>query len=174
MAGSLRFAQASLADPGRRALNASLDGGTLSNPGTTALSLRRLGVTGRLSRSEGFRADGEIVLINARIEGSLEFHGAALSNPGGRVLSLWEVIAGGGIDCCEGFAATGDVSIRNSRIAATLCLAETTIDGDLHLRGVEAASLKIGPGRNCCGPSTSATVGSACSMTLPPGGLLTS
>ncbi|SEK63298.1 hypothetical protein [Nonomuraea pusilla] len=145
MAGSLRFAQASLANPGRRALNASLDGGTLSNPGTTALSLRRLGVTGRLSCSEGFRADGEIVLINARIEGSLEFHGAALSNPGGRVLSLWEVIAGGGIGCCEGFAATGDVSISNSRIAATLCLAETTIDGDLHLRGVEAASLKIGP-----------------------------
>ncbi|MFB9206717.1 hypothetical protein ACFFV7_36370 [Nonomuraea spiralis] len=123
----------------------NLDGGTLSNPGATALSLRRLGVTGRLSCGEGFRADGEIVLIDARIEGSLEFHGAALSNPGGRVLSLWEVTAGGGIDCCEGFAATGDVSIRNSRIAATLCLAETTIDGDLHLRGVEAASLKIGP-----------------------------
>ncbi|MFB9681774.1 hypothetical protein [Streptosporangium vulgare] len=123
----------------------NLDGGTLSNPGATALSLRRLGVTGRLSCSEGFRADGEIVLINARIEGSLDFHGAALSNPGGRVLSLWEVIAGGGIDCCEGFAATGDVSIRNSQIAATLCLAETTIDGDLHLRGVDAASLKIGP-----------------------------
>jgi hypothetical protein len=37
------------------------------------------------------------VLINARVEGSLEFHGAALSNPGGRVVTLWEVIAGGGI-----------------------------------------------------------------------------
>ncbi|UBU18644.1 hypothetical protein [Nonomuraea gerenzanensis] len=123
----------------------NFDGARLSNPGATALSLRRLGVTGRLSCSEGFRADGEIVLVTARIEGSLEFHGAALSNPGGRVLSLWEVNAGGGIDCCEGFTATGDVSIRNSRIAATLCLAETTIDGELHLRGVDAASLRIGP-----------------------------
>ncbi|WP_431898785.1 hypothetical protein [Nonomuraea sp. bgisy101] len=123
----------------------NLDGGRLSNPGATALSLRRLGVTGRLSCSEGFSADGEIVLINAKVEGSVEFHGAALSNPGGRVLALWEVITGGGVDCCEGFTAKGTLSIRNTRIAATLCFAETTIDGDLHLRGVEAASLKIGP-----------------------------
>ncbi|WP_433257842.1 alpha-L-fucosidase [Streptosporangium sp. CA-135522] len=123
----------------------TFDGGRISNPDATVLSLRRLTVTGRLSCSEGFRADGEIVLINARVEGGLEFHGAALSNPSGRVLALWEVNAGGGIDCCEGFTATGTLSIRNSRIAATLCLAESTIDGDLHLRGVEAASLKIGP-----------------------------
>jgi hypothetical protein len=123
----------------------NVDGGRISNTGATALSLRRLVVTGRLSCSEGFSADGEIVLINAKIEGSVEFHGAVLSNPGGRVLAMWEVIAGSGIDCCEGFMATGAVSIRNSRIAATLCFAETTIDGDLHLRGVEAASLKIGP-----------------------------
>ncbi|MEV0385780.1 hypothetical protein [Nonomuraea sp. NPDC050643] len=123
----------------------NVDGGKLSNPGATALSLRRLGVTGRLSCSEGFSADGEIVLIDAKIEGSLEFHGAALSNPGGRCLALWEVVTGGGIDCCEGFAAEGTLSIRNTRIAATLCFEETTIDGDLHLRGVEAAALKIGP-----------------------------
>ncbi|MFE3449221.1 hypothetical protein ACFXJ8_09820 [Nonomuraea sp. NPDC059194] len=122
----------------------NIDGGRLSHPGSTALSLRRLVVTGRLSCSEGFSADGEIVLINAKVEGTVEFHGAALSNPGGRVLALWEVIAGGGIDCCEGFTAKGTLSIRDSRIAATLCFAETTIDGDLHLRGVEAASLKIG------------------------------
>ncbi|WP_433427545.1 hypothetical protein [Nonomuraea sp. CA-141351] len=123
----------------------NVDGGRLSNPGATALSLRRLGVTGRLSCSEGFSADGEIVLIGARVEGSLEFHGAVLSNPGGRVLALWEVTVGGGVDCCEGFTAKGALSIRNSRIAAMLCFAETTIDGDLNLRGVEAASLKIGP-----------------------------
>ncbi|MEV0826748.1 hypothetical protein [Nonomuraea rubra] len=123
----------------------NVDGGKLSNPGVTALSLRRLGVTGRLSCSEGFSADGEIVLSSARVEGSVGFQGAALSNPGGRVLSLWEVNAGGGIDCCEGFTAEGALSIRNSRIAATLCFAESTIDGELHLRGVEAASLKIGP-----------------------------
>ncbi|MEU7898025.1 hypothetical protein AB0B45_34840, partial [Nonomuraea sp. NPDC049152] len=100
----------------------NVDGGRLSNPGATALSLRRLGVTGRLSCGEGFSADGEIVLINARVEGGVEFHGAALSNPEGRVLALWEVIAGGGIDCCEGFTAKGALSIRDSRIAATLCL----------------------------------------------------
>ncbi|GAA4557474.1 hypothetical protein [Planotetraspora kaengkrachanensis] len=123
----------------------NLDGGKLSNPGATALSLRRLGVTGRLSCSEGFSADGEIVLIDAKVEGSMHFHGAALSNPGGRVLALWQVIAGGAVDCCEGFTAKGTLSIRDSRIAATLCFAETTIDGDLHLRGVQAASLKIGP-----------------------------
>jgi hypothetical protein len=123
----------------------NIDGGRLSNPGGTALSMRRLGVSGRLSCSEGFSADGEIVLINARVEGNMEFHRAALSNPGGRALALWEVITGGGIDCCEGFTAKGTLSIRGSRIAATLCFEETTIDGDLHLRGVEAASLKIGP-----------------------------
>ncbi|WP_431918600.1 hypothetical protein [Nonomuraea jabiensis] len=123
----------------------NVDGGRLSNPGATALSLRRLGVTGRLSCSEGFSAEGEIVLINARVEGNVEFHGAALSNPGGRALALWEVTAGSGIDLCEGFTATGALSIRNSRIASTLCFAETTLDGDLHLRGVEAAALKIGP-----------------------------
>ncbi|MFC4117178.1 membrane-associated oxidoreductase [Nonomuraea zeae] len=123
----------------------NLDGGKLSNPGATALSLRRLGATGRLSCSKGFSADGEIVLIGTKVEGSMEFHGASLSNPGGRVLALWEVNVGGGIDCCEGFTAQGTLSIRNCRIAATLCFAETTIDGDLHLRGVEAGSLKIGP-----------------------------
>ncbi|MEU0564987.1 hypothetical protein ABZ297_06270 [Nonomuraea sp. NPDC005983] len=123
----------------------NVDGGRLSNPGATALSLRRLGVTGRLSCSEGFSADGEIVLINAKVEGSVQFHGAALSNPEGRALALWEVIAGGGVDCCEGFTAKGALSIRDSRIAATLCFEETTLDGDLHLRGVEAAALKIGP-----------------------------
>ncbi|MFB4284570.1 hypothetical protein ACBJ59_55520 [Nonomuraea sp. MTCD27] len=123
----------------------NVDGGQLSNPGATALSLRRLGVTGRLSCSEAFSADGEIVLIDARVEGSVAFHGAVLSNPGGRVLSLWQVIAGGGVDCCEGFTAKGTLSIRDSRIATTLCFAETTIDGDLHLRGVQAASLRIGP-----------------------------
>ncbi|MFD0476132.1 hypothetical protein ACFQ0B_53890 [Nonomuraea thailandensis] len=123
----------------------NVDGGKLSNPGATALSLRRLGATGRLSCGEGFSADGEVLLINARVEGSLAFHGAALSNPGARALTLWEVIVGGAVDCCEGFTATGALSIRNSQVSATLCLAEATIDGDLHLRGVEAASLKIGP-----------------------------
>ncbi|WP_344491971.1 hypothetical protein [Nonomuraea monospora] len=123
----------------------NFDGGRLSSPGATALSLRRLGVTGRLSCGEGFTADGEVLLVTAKVEGSMEFHGATIRNPAGRALTLWEVVVGGGVDCCEGFTAEGAVSIRNARIAATLCFAETTVDGDLHLRGVEAATLRIGP-----------------------------
>ncbi|MEV4475337.1 hypothetical protein [Nonomuraea sp. NPDC049504] len=123
----------------------NLDGGRLSNPEATALSLRRLGVTGRFSCGEGFRADGEIVLIDAKVEGIMEFHGAVLSNPGARVLSLWEVSVGGGVDCCEGFTAQGGVSIRDSQIAGALCFAHATIDGDLQVRRVQAAALKIGP-----------------------------
>ncbi|NUW46028.1 hypothetical protein [Nonomuraea rhodomycinica] len=122
---------------GRRCV---FSGARLSHPDGIALNAERLGVEGGLRLDDGFSAEGEVLLRGARVAGSLRFAQASLANPGRGALNAWLMEIGSGLRITPGFVANGEVFLDSTQVRGSV-----NLDGDLHLRGVEAASLKIGP-----------------------------
>jgi hypothetical protein len=120
-------------------------GAWLDGKGQTALSGERLKVDGSLFMSGGFRATGQVRLLNSSIAGNLNATRATLSGSveptelGGGVsatgeseniaLGLGGAKIGGSVFLRENFRATGEVRLRLAEIASDLELVQATLSG---------------------------------------------
>jgi len=104
-----------------------------------------LTVSSNLMLNEGFTADGEVSITNARVGDEIELQGAVLTNPGGRALSADGVVTGGSVLCTDGFTARGAVSLAGAKIAGSLDFTSAVLDepagNTVNLRAVTAATL---------------------------------
>jgi hypothetical protein len=98
-------------------------GGVLLMHGTQIAGLNKLAVIGdgltaaQVLARDGFSAVGEVRMVAARIERSIELDGATLRNPGGRALNLELVTVGGSLFCRSGFSAEGEVRLAAASVA---------------------------------------------------------
>ncbi|MEU8204499.1 hypothetical protein [Streptosporangium sp. NPDC049046] len=137
IAGSLNLAGASL---------------SVTNPDAstkTALDADGVNIGGRLSCTEGFRADGALRLADARIGTFADFNGARLSNSDGRALDLSRTSVGGGLECGRGFTAEGELTLVGARLGRHLDLTDATLSAPgaqaLVARQLEARELYLRP-----------------------------
>jgi hypothetical protein len=76
--------------------------------------------------NRGFKADGEVRLLNARIGGSLNCNGGEFRNPSGGVeeagfaLAADGVVVGGDVSLGDGFTAEGQVRLLGAQIGGNL------------------------------------------------------
>jgi hypothetical protein len=89
--------------------------------GTWTRSIHADGATvkGGVSLSDGFRADGEVQLVDAQI-GDLECHGGTFNNPDGDALSADRAEVMGGVFLNNNFNARGAVRLLGARIGGNL------------------------------------------------------
>ncbi len=90
--------------------------------GTWVRSIRADGasIRGDLDLESGFRADGEVRLLNARITGDLSCQGCEIVSGSGVALGADRVIVGGSVFLRAGFRAVGEVRLLGAQIAGVL------------------------------------------------------
>jgi hypothetical protein len=86
-----------------------------------------LTVAGSLVCDGGFEADGQVRLVDARVDGNVLFDEATLRHAGAEALLAEELKVGGSMWCWNGFAADGEISFRAARIAGMLGLSGARI-----------------------------------------------
>jgi len=110
--------------------NLQCDGSFFSNPPAageedsgTALNIQNSKVNGDVLLSDGFQAEGEVTLLGARIDGSLQCNGAIFRNPrqetiqqGGVALDADLLTVTHSVLLNEGFQAEGNVSLLGAEI----------------------------------------------------------
>jgi hypothetical protein len=97
-------------------------GASLRNPGGTALDAERVSVDGELVLSEGFTAEGEVMMRGAQVQGGLNLNSATLRNPPGTALNAGRSFLGNGLYAMDGFTAHGEVQIGGVRIQGSVNL----------------------------------------------------
>jgi uncharacterized protein YjbI with pentapeptide repeats len=122
----------------------NLEGAHLVNPAGAALVGWGMDITGRLFCGTGFRAEGELSLTDAHIAEGVFLEGSALSNPGSQALSAQGLTTRGVVNCCDGFSCEGSMSFASASIGSELCFDAATIQGDIRLRQLRAATLRTG------------------------------
>lgn len=123
------------------------DGGTFDNPPLEnvvasgyALTADGMRVSGRVAMGPGFRANGEVFIIGARIEGDLDCGGGEFNNPviasrptSGRALSAQRTTVDGNVFIRGGFSSKGEVSFSGAYIRGNLEATSAKFDGELSL-----------------------------------------
>ncbi|WP_214323648.1 hypothetical protein [Nonomuraea sediminis] len=124
IAGSLDMTGARLhgATPG----NAS-DAGSDRLADFVALDVGRAAIGGELRCAGGFRAQGEVRLVDAHVGKSADFEGARLDNPGGVALAAGGLTVDGGMTCGGAFTTAGELVLIGARIGRRLYLAGATL-----------------------------------------------
>ena len=109
-----------------------LSGSTIAGDGGRALDADRLRVGGNVflnristndkmtSNADAFRANGEVRLLGARIDGQLNCSGGRFKNPGKIALLASSAQIGGSVFLSDGFLATGQVRLLSARIGGQL------------------------------------------------------
>ncbi|MEM7244997.1 MAG: hypothetical protein AAF533_06605 [Acidobacteriota bacterium] len=86
---------------------------------------------GIVSLRNGFRSEGEVRLVSAKIGGSLACIGGEFINPGGYSLDASGVEVGGSVLLREGFRSEGEVQLISAKIGGNLeCTAGVFINPD--------------------------------------------
>jgi sRNA-binding regulator protein Hfq len=129
--------------------NLDFSGAALSNPllpgtslGGDALTADRIVVKAGIFLGNGFRADGEVRLLGAQIDGDLDCQGGTFKAPireGNRALSAHSVAVNGNVFLRNGFCSNGDVGFSGARIEGNLECTGGAFHGDLNL---ETASVR--------------------------------
>jgi hypothetical protein len=88
-----------------------------STPGFLADGLT---VKGNMFLRQGFRAEGEVRLVSAKISGTLDFTKAVLTNPGKIALHANGIATGGSVFLSDGFRAEGEVHLAHAQISGNL------------------------------------------------------
>ena len=96
-----------------------------------SLNADRAKIRGAVLLRNEFKAEGEVRLAGATIDGDLDCSGAQLSNAHGRALRADGAKIGGSVLLMDGFTAEGEVR-----------LVSTTIDGDLDCSGAQLSNAK--------------------------------
>jgi hypothetical protein len=106
------------------------DGAQLSNPDGDAFRADLLDVHGDLFMRSGFRADGRVKLVGARIGGRWDCTGGVFhSSPGQDAIRASNVQVVGNVFFRRGFQATGRVRLFNAQLGALTCRAGTFTGG---------------------------------------------
>jgi hypothetical protein len=98
--------------------------------GTWTRSIRADGaiIKGSVFLRNGFHADGEVRLLEAKVGGDLDCHGGTFNGSGGHALSADEVDVGGGVILGGKFTAQGEVRLVGARIGGHLVCADGTFN----------------------------------------------
>jgi hypothetical protein len=99
----------------------NLDGARILNRGGHALQVDWAAIGQYMLCTDGFVADGEVSLANARI-GRLNLSGATLTNRGGRALTGDGLTVEQDLLCRDGFTAEGEISLRGARVGGRFTL----------------------------------------------------
>ncbi len=124
-------------------------GGTFVNPSRkelsgsgTALNADGISVNGNLFLSAGFRAEGEVRLLNGQIGGSFECAGGTFINPSGTALGAGAITVKGNVMLYDAFRAEGSVDLTVSRIGGDLVCRKTILKAaTLDFRDTTASSI---------------------------------
>jgi hypothetical protein len=120
--------------------------GTRIRPdGVRAIQADRLRVAGAVRLIHGFEADGEVRLLGAHIDGSLDMSGASVHNPDGVALSLSDMALGGslfltGDATCRTPAVEGRIDMSAARIAGQMIVRDAELGGTAPLTGPYASN----------------------------------
>ena len=131
--------------------------GTFTNPPRTgcassgvALSAESSRIGGGIFLGDGFRAEGEVRLLNARIERDLDCRNGAFINPwqedlpqSGRALSADKVNVQDSIFLRYGFRAEGEVSLAGAQIGGSLSCPNATFTNPAHALNLSGRWLRI-------------------------------
>lgn len=114
--------------------------GTVVRPdGRRAIHADRLRVAGPVRMIDGFTADGEVRLIGAHIDGTVDLSGARIGRPGQLALDLAETVIGGSLFLIE------EASGRTPVIAGRLDMGAVRIAGQLIVRAARIGSASDTP-----------------------------
>ncbi|MFF4141456.1 membrane-associated oxidoreductase [Streptomyces sp. NPDC001698] len=126
----------------------------LSNAGGLALDGTRLEAKGVVA-TDGFRADGELRLLQARLSEGLHLRGAALHRPGGEALSAPGIQVSTNIDCSEGFHADGAVTLSSATVGGSVSFDTASLirtqGNALSCHHLQAEELLLRPARTAGG-----------------------
>src|SRR5260370_15169022 len=92
----------------------------LTGSSMTAVLADGLTVNGNIFLRQGFRTEGEVRLVNAKIRGPLDCTKAVLTNPGKIALHANGIATGGSVFLSDGFRAEGEVHLSNAQISSNL------------------------------------------------------
>jgi len=76
---------------------------------------------------QGFKADGEVNLLNANIGGQVNFNKATLANSNGRALNGDSLSVGQNMLCGNGFKAEGEINLRGAQVGGQLGFVQATL-----------------------------------------------
>jgi hypothetical protein len=116
-------------------------GAVIDAAGDRAIQADRCRVTGDIRLIQGFRANGEIRFIGARLGGSLDLAGCQLKSPKGRALDLAEATVGGSLFIT-------DTPRHAPTIEGRLEMGRASINGRILIRRAMLKAPPAGEGRH--------------------------
>jgi hypothetical protein len=128
-------------------------GTRVRSDGDRAIHADRLRVAGAVRLINGFEADGEVRLIGAHIDGSLDMSGARIRRPDGVAVDLADMILGGSLFLIGDATnrkpvVEGRVDMGAARIAGQMIVRDADIGGTAPLTGPYASSRSGGTAIN--------------------------
>ena len=93
---------------------------SLTGTHVRGVNAQNLDAKGSIWLEHGFRSDGEVSLMGAKIGGDLNCEGGAFTNPSGRALYANSIKVQGCIFLRNGFRAEGEVRLLDAQIEGTL------------------------------------------------------
>ena len=99
-----------------------LDGASLKRPGRVALAADGLIAERGVFCTDGFTAEGEVVLQDAQVGRQVTMAGATIRNPSGKALSAERLSIGGALYLDGGFTVDGQVMLRSATVHGALYL----------------------------------------------------
>lgn len=127
----------------------TMTGTHLSFPGRCALSAGGMTTEGGIFCRNGFRVDGNVRLIGARLNGGLFLQGAQLHNPEGDALTGDQMTIPAVMECNEGFESVGVISLRSAHIGR-VSFADATLRNPMGF-ALHADHLKVATTVQCNG-----------------------
>jgi hypothetical protein len=102
--------------------------------GERSLQADRMHVAGAVRLADGFTATGEVRLVGARIDGSLDLSGARITSPTGLAINLSDAVIDGSVFLMRREAGhspviKGRVDLGSTRIAGQLLIRDARIEG---------------------------------------------
>ena len=111
--------------------------------GPCAVNADRAQIKGGVFLSEGFRAEGEVRLLGARIVGQLACIGGSFINPGKHALNADGARIEGSVVLSGGFRAEGEVRLLGARIGGQLaCAGGSFINPGKHALNADGAQIE--------------------------------
>ena len=113
--------------------NLVMVGATLINPGKLTISGDNLHVRGTFRLNRGFRSEGTIRLIGARVDREFGLEGSTLAAPGGDALYANGIVTGGSL--LFNFVGTNPNIPQPTSIVGRVCLAGASVHGQIVANG---------------------------------------
>jgi hypothetical protein len=140
-------------EPGINTMTAEIDslqpdGAHLKGRDEPALNASGLTVTGDMLGVGGFRADGGVILLGARIGGSLVLSGAHLDGKNRPALTASLLTVTGIMQCDKEFRADGQIILDSASVGMSISFTNAHLDGKEEA-AVRASHLKVGGGMLC-------------------------